>query len=120
MANEITLSVHLAVSNGIVQFVESTGFKNFDQTTAGGPAGGEKSIGTSEASVTFPDLTNEGFTFIKNNDATNYVDIGFATGVYGLRLKPGEFCVLRLVPATTLYCLANTAACRVVFYCLEA
>jgi hypothetical protein len=61
------------------------------------------------------DLTTVGFCWLTNKDPTNYVDWGFATGVYGGRLRAGDP-PTRIFIATTsidLFLLANTAACDV-------
>jgi len=74
------------------------------------------SVGTAEetAGPTFGDIGTEGLCKIYNLDTTNYVQVGFATGVYGMRLYgawwPAEF---TLEPNATLYLKANTAACNV-------
>lgn len=74
------------------------------------------SIGTSEetAGPTFGDIGTEGWVCIYNLDATNYVQVGFATTVYGMRLygagAPADFFI---EPGATLYLKANTAACNV-------
>lgn len=69
-------------------------------------------IGTTEETVSFVDVTNNGWVMLHNLDATNYVEIGFSTGVYGIRVKAGERSLFRLNAAATLYAKANTAACR--------
>lgn len=60
------------------------------------------------------DIGNAGYLYMKNLDATNYVDVGFATGVYPLRIKAEQVALLPITPAqASLFLLANTAACRV-------
>ena len=49
---------------------------------------------------------------MQNLDATNYIEIGFSTTVYGLRLEAGEAIAFRLNPGATIYAKANTAACK--------
>jgi hypothetical protein len=71
------------------------------------------SIGTTEESITFTDISVNGWVKLENQDATNYVQVGFSTGVYGIRLKAGFACVFFLEPGATIYLKANTAACRV-------
>lgn len=67
------------------------------------------------------DIGNAGYLYLRNLDATNYVDIGFATGVYPIRLKATQVAILPITPATSaLYLLANTAACRLEIYAHEA
>lgn len=74
------------------------------------------SVGTSEetAGPAFGDIGTEGICVVYNLDPTNYVQVGFATTVYGMRLygawMPAMF---TLEPNATLYLKANTAACNV-------
>ena len=73
-------------------------------------------IGTAEETINIAgDITGgqgPGFCFIYNADATNYVQVGIATGAYFMRLKAGEAATLPLDSAiSTLYAKADTAAC---------
>lgn len=82
---------------------------------------GTQNIGTSEETITWStDIGDEYWLFIRNLDATNYVQLGFATGVYGIRLRAGDFMLIPLEPGTTIYALANTAACNVQYLVYEA
>lgn len=78
-------------------------------------------VATTETTHTIStDIGNVGLAMMINRDPTNFVDIGTATGVYPLRLNPGEAFVGRLAPATaTLYFLANTANVKVQFKIYE-
>jgi hypothetical protein len=79
------------------------------------------SVGTSEETITFTDFTNSGLVGIANEDSTNYVELGFATTVYPIRLLKNEAYVFRLNPSTTtLYVKANTAACEVRVFGVES
>lgn len=71
------------------------------------------SIGTTEESITFTDISVNGWVKLENTDGTNYVQVGFSTGVYGIRLKAGFAATFFLEPGATLYLKANSAACRV-------
>lgn len=74
------------------------------------------SVGTTEetAGPTFGDIGTEGLCVIYNLDSTNYVQVGFATTVYGMRLYGGSVpATFTLEPNATLYLKANTAACNV-------
>lgn len=121
MANEITVSARLKVVNAslVTYFERAINNKQFTQAAIGGPTPGYQTIGTSEESNTFSELTTEGWLLMENMDATNYVQWGFSTGVYGGRMEAGEFALFRCEPALTLYLKANTAACKVAIYCLE-
>ncbi len=58
-------------------------------------------------------LTAFGYAAFQNLDSTNYVTVGIvvaATYYPVMKLFPGEFAILRLVPAVSYYALANTAA----------
>lgn len=119
MANEITVNAKLAVNNGNLSFTRTITGALFDQAASGGPTPGYLTVGTSEESETFSELSTVGWLLMENLDPTNYVEWGFSTGVYGGRLEPGEPALFRLSPSTTMYFLANTAACKVVVYCFE-
>lgn len=75
-----------------------------------------QNVGTTEetAGPTFGDIGTEGWCCIYNLDPTNYVQVGFSTGVYGMRLRgagaPADFFI---EPGATVYLKANTAACNV-------
>lgn len=121
MANEITVSGRLKVVNasGVSYFDRVITSKQFTQAAIGGPTPGYMSIGTTEESTAFTELTTEGWLFMENLDTTNYVQWGFATGVYGGRLEAGEFAMFRCEPSLTLYLKANTAACKMLINCME-
>ena len=120
MASEITVQSRLACSNG--NLIWDSGLKTLsvDQAAVGGPTPGYQTIGTTEESYAFPELSTDGWMLMQNLDATNYVQWGFATGVYGGRMRAGETALFRLEPGITLYLKANTAACKVLIYALEA
>ncbi len=119
MANEITVTCKIAVVNGNHESKITPTSHQFDQA-AQGAWDSIQNIGTSEESITsFGDVTTEGWCYLRNMDATNYVQWGFATGVYGGRMEAGEPAgPFRMEPATSLFLKANTAACdvRVVVY----
>lgn len=121
MANEITVTARLKVSNGSLdfQYPSSSNQFRFDQAAVGGATPGYLTIGTTEESEAFSELSTEGWCFMQNLDGTNYVEWGFSTGVYGGRLEAGEVALFRLNPSTTLYLKADTAACKVAIFALE-
>jgi len=70
-------------------------------------------VGITEEALTIPpDITNKGYIFVKNIDPTNYIQIGFSTGVYGIRLKAGEWALLRLEPTANVFVIANTTIAK--------
>lgn len=87
--------------------------KQYDQSGVG-QDDRKHSIGTTEESITFTDISTNGWVLMQNLDTTNYVQWGFASGVYGGRMKAGELAgPFRMESGATLYLKANTAACRV-------
>lgn len=96
---------------------------NLSVTTAAGNVDNRiVSVATSETTFTIDaNIGNAGYVYAKNLDGTNYVDLGFATTVYPLRLKAGQVALFPITPAqSALYMLANTAACRVEIMVHEA
>lgn len=119
MANEITVTLRMGCINGNFNpGTISASSLQYDQAAAGA-ASGIQAIGTSEETLSTGDLTTYGWLYIRNLDATNYVQLGFSTGVYGIRLEAGEPAMFRTEPAATVYLKADTAACNVQFQWLE-
>ena len=116
MANEITITLAMERRHA-TNLSDTHTFPNLRKQytqTGVGQDDRKHSIGTTEESITLTDVTTNGFVLLHNLDTTNYVQWGFATGVYGGRLKAGETAgPFRLEPGATLYLKANTAACRV-------
>jgi len=79
-------------------------------------------IGTSEEEVTISaEIGDCGLCVIQNLDATNFVEVGFATGVYPIKIPAGQFALIPLAAATaSLFLMADTDACDVKFYVHEA
>lgn len=121
MANEIQLQIQAKAANGnfIDQFTLG-GQLQIDQAVAGSD-GGVVSVATSETTISLSRLTTEGYCFLRNLDATNYIEYGpDSTGMVAIgKLKPGEAAVLRLKPGITLKAQANTAACKLLVKCWE-
>lgn len=122
MANEISLSARFKFvdSNNKAYVDETFALTNFDQSAQGGPTPGYVTIGTSEETEAFSELSTEGWLYMRNLDATNYVQWGFATGVYGGRIKAGEFAIFRMEPTLTMYLKADTAAVKMLIYGMES
>ncbi len=79
-------------------------------------------VGTSEEVHTIStDIGDAGICYLQNKDATNFVDVGFSTGVYGIRLKPGIPQQFELVPSVAaLFLKADSASCNVLLHIREA
>ena len=115
MADEIKVSLYTRVTKGALKhdFVPSTlsltmtGSLIYDVTSTIGTA--EETLGPN-----FGDIGTEGLCVIYNLDTTNYIQVGFATTVYGMRLRGSSSpAVFFLEPGATLYLKANTASCNV-------
>ncbi len=119
MAGEISLTMRMAVTNGNYSpGIITVSNLQVDQAAVGAAAG-VQNIGTTEESLSTGDLTTYGWLFLRNLDTSNYVQVGFSTGVYGIRLEAGEFAAFRTDPAATVYLKASTAACDVQYQWLE-
>ena len=115
MADEIKIQQSVRLAKGAMKHeftppqlsLTQTGALVYDNTV---------SVGTTEetAGPSFGDIGTEGLCVVYNLDTTNYVQVGFATGVYGMRLRGGSSpAIFFLEPNATLYLKANTAACNV-------
>lgn len=120
MANEITQTLTLTALSGdfsasasMTKSRDQTNKLKFDATL---------SIGTSEETITFGDLTTPRFMQVTNLDPSNYVRLGpDSTGMVPLiRLMPGDTCQIPLEPGITLKAQANTAPVRIGLLALDA
>ena len=112
MANEITTTQILHVKNGKLNATKSQSSQKFTQDNVGGGLPGFVKVGTSEETLTTSDIGTLGWAWFKNLDDSNYIEMGFSTGVYGIRLEAGEVAMFRLNPGATIYVRANTAECK--------
>ena len=121
MADEIRITSRITLTNGNFKHTFAPGNIDIDQAAVG-YYDAIHNIGTSEESVgTFQDVSSEGIIVVHNMDATNYVQVGFATTVYGMRLTADSpLAIFNAEPSLTLYLKANTAACNVRIICYEA
>lgn len=110
MANEIQISASLAVNRSGATF---TGIGSANITQGGTPSiANTQVVGTSTEALYLGDVTAVGYIFLKNLDASNYVEVGLATPVLPasafITLLPGE-CALVPTRLETIYALANSA-----------
>jgi hypothetical protein len=111
MADEIVVGMSLKCTNASFLLSKSVTNKKTLQTTQGGGGPGTESVAVTEETKA---MTGYGFVWIQNLDLVNYVQLGFATGVYNIRLRAGGPPLLvELEASQTLYLKANTAACNV-------
>jgi hypothetical protein len=111
MANEIQISASLAVSRSGATF---TGVGSSTITQAGTPSIANTQVidnVTTEA-LLIGDVTAVGYLFVKNLDASNYVELSLATPVLPaaafVTLLPGE-CALIPTRLEVIYAKANSA-----------
>ncbi len=111
MANEINIQAALSLQRSSGALV-GTGNLPVSQNGLNGvlnvqsitTTGGALSIGN----VSF---TSGGYLFVKNLDGTNYVEVGYDSGLTAFfsKLKASEFCLLPVDPGKTYYAKANGA-----------
>lgn len=120
MALEITVDASLKVINGFHNELQSFFGLQFTQT-GNGAFSGVLSIGTSEELITFTDITTEGWCFMRNLDATNFVEWGADDTTMKKigQMSPGEPALFRLSAGVGLKLKASVAACDVKFLVLE-
>lgn len=112
MADEITITTGLRLLNGDLTVPSTNKTRKFNQTTQRGGNPGTVDVGTSEETISFGDCV-PGFVEIVNLDATNFVQLGFSTGVYGMRLLAnGGPALFYLETGATIYAKADTAEVR--------
>jgi len=117
MAKEISIGVTISFRKGGAQVSRS---ESITVDVTGDAFSHEvQAVGiTEEELAQGSEVGTPGYMFIKNLDATNYVEIGSTTGVYDIKLKAGEVCLYRHNSAT-VYAKANTAICNVEYLLME-
>jgi len=114
MADEITHNLRLTLANGNLTDLFSPGTIKYTQTTQR-KFSVVLNVGTSEESVTFTDISTPGLCYVYNLDQTNFVKYGKGTADYFGRSYPNDIpgCLRLDSSVTTLYLIADTAACNV-------
>lgn len=122
MANEITYVVSIASTKATAVMSSGSISDTIDMSGTYGSTVSQ-SIGTSNEALSFntTDITGDVHLVIRNNDATNYVEIFKDSGNTHLlsKLNAGESCSLRRVPSASLYARANTAAVSIQFWIVQ-
>ena len=115
MANEISVTTGMTVTNGYLKQTSSTNTRQFTQTTARANSVCQD-VGTSEETVAFGDVV-PGYIRATNTDTTNFVSLRFASGGANAIKLPanGGEALFHLGAGVTLYAIADTAACKVKF-----
>lgn len=120
MANEITIQASLSVNKSGVAIGGTLAALSITQVGTNS-IGSVQNINTTTEQLTFGDVSTIGYLFVKNLDATNYVEISGTNPVGAeafAKLLPGE---AMLVPTrlTAIYAKANTAACDCLVVAVE-
>lgn len=112
MANEISITVAFSVNKDGTSISSAVS----KQVTMSGSAkiANVQSIGTSSEALQIGDITDLGYLFLQNLDATNFIQLSLTTPVTAgnafIKLLPGE---PAFVPCRneTIYALADTGSC---------
>jgi hypothetical protein len=112
MADEIQMTARLYASKNGAYLPSVTYTKS--ATMVGTDMGSQTQvIGLTVETLDVPvDVTSPYKLLISNLDNTNYVELGFVSGTYTMRIPAGETLLIPYVSAT-LYLLANTSAVTV-------
>lgn len=118
MANELTLSITALFEKG-TNINETLSIQSLKRDVSGTRfIRNVQAVGTSEEAVVFGDTVPK-YVFVRNLDSTNYVQLGATTGVYNIRLTAGDVCLFPL-EGSTLFAKANTAACNIQVFAVDA
>ncbi|MGE0605552.1 MAG: hypothetical protein AB7O62_00395 [Pirellulales bacterium] len=114
MSAELKVTISAALIKGDLKVNFAPPQQSID--VSGQPVrGGVVSVGTSEEDLDVGDVATEGWLFLKNLDASNFITFGpkdTTMTAFG-KLKAGESCCFRLLPGVTLRWQADTAAVNV-------
>ena len=121
MANEISITTLMTVSNGKV--FDQWRFTNlfFNQNNPGFDAN-IWSVTTSAVNLSPNNITTKGYVAFRNTDSTNYVTIGYDdSGTLRdlIKLNPGEVALFRVLSTRTIRGQANTATVKVEYTIFE-
>jgi len=107
MANELTISAAIAYAKSGATVNRSV--PSASHTISGtAVAQGVASIATSDTTIT--NVAAPGYVFVKNLDATNYVQVGPDATNWFIKLKATQWAIFP-INGTALHAKANTAAC---------
>lgn len=119
MANELKILLSARLAKGYNKWTFEPGLLQITQTGSL-VYDAVHSIATSEENISsFGDVGTEGVILLQNLDSTNYCQVGFATTVYGMRIRATRYAMFDAEPNLTLYLKANTAAVNMRVMCIE-
>jgi hypothetical protein len=109
-ANEINTMIGFTVNKGSLNVARSVNL-NFTLTNAApNVAGGTQLITTTPSIITTGNVATNGWSFFRNLDASNYVELGYSdtTNFQAIiRMNAGEPALFRLAQGAVLYGRAN-------------
>ena len=118
MASEITIVSTLSFAKGTAKAsfaaskaVTMTGVQYVHKT---------QTVGASEETVDKGDIATIGYAMFRNTDATNFVELGSSTGVYSVKLGPGESAGPMRWDGANVLAKADTAPCIIDYLLIEA
>lgn len=123
MADEITINLRLQVNNGFLVHREDPGTLGVTMTGKNGTGGIQNIVagGTTGETITMGDTGTAGWSYFRNTDTANFVEIGIqVAGTFYpfVKLKSGESCILRL-GTNTPYARSNTATTNLQYFILS-
>ncbi len=114
MSNEIKATIGLTATKGELSLAIASATDNIDMTGTTYSDVGQIIGTTYEALAIGSDVGTEGWSYFKNLDATNYVEVGVevSAAFYPLiKLKPGEAALCRLATGS-VFARANTSSVK--------
>jgi len=119
MANEIKITVKFNFKNGNAAFPVTREDKKYDAVADPQRfVAGTQSVGTSEEAIEIQEITNLGWAYFENLDATNFVELRPATAVAAYaKLKAGEIGTIRMAADAVPFAISNTAETEL-YYCI--
>lgn len=120
MANEITVTCRLRVAKGNLSEDTQSVSKQIDMAGTN-LIKNVQTIGTTHEALVLGDVSGGHQAYFRNNDATNYVEIGrdvAATFYPVIKLKAGEFAIAPIA-TDALYAKANTSPVDLLAFIVE-
>lgn len=118
MANEVTVTGSLNVyKSSIMSSALGRSFSGLQATMTGNLISyGTISVGTSAEAIPLGEVTQPGWSFFKNADSTNRINLrNGASGADVVELLAGEVAMFRWYRSATPYAISITAACVLEF-----
>lgn len=117
MANELSINQSLTFAKGNYRLSITPG--NLQFTVTGTLfEHNTVTVTTSDGALNKGSIGTIGYCYVRNLDATNYVDVGVDGTNYVVRLKPGENALFP-VHGSAVHAKANTASCNVEYAFVE-